>query len=120
MRIANGIFVVLLILFCAVQYNDPDGLFWIGVYGAGVVWCAVAAFHSRLYRQTPVFGLFALTVVAALAGLAYYWPKTPQWWMQDVWWETETAREGMGMMILCVALALAGFVALRIRRVRGG
>jgi hypothetical protein len=36
--------------------------------------------------------------------------------MQDVWWETETAREGMGMMILCVALALAGLVALRARR----
>lgn len=120
MRIANGIFVVLLILFCVAQYNDPDGMFWIGVYGVGVIWCAIAAFQSRLYRQTPVFGLYALSVLAALAGLAYFWPTTPQWWMQDVWWETETAREGMGMMILCIALALAGLVALRARRVRGG
>ena len=66
MRIANGIFVILLILFSAAQYNDPDGLFWVGVYGAGVIWCAIAAFHSCLFTKTPVFGLFALTMLAAL------------------------------------------------------
>lgn len=116
MRVVNGIFVVLLILFSAVQYNDPDGLFWVMVYGAGVVWCGVAAFRSGLFVQTPVFGLYALNLAAAIGGLVYFWPKTPRWWMQDVWWETETAREGMGMMILCVALVFAGIVALRARR----
>ena len=116
MRIANGIFVVLLILFSAVQFNDPDGLFWVVVYGAGVIWCAIAAFHSGLFRRGLVFGLYVLTMLTAIGGLIYFWPKTPQWWLQDVWWETETAREGMGMMILCIALILAGIVALRTRR----
>ena len=116
MRIVNGIFVVLLILFSVAQYNDPDGMFWIIVYGVGALWCGVAAFKSGLFSQSPVFGLYALTLLSSIGGLVYFWPKTPQWWMQDVWWETETAREGMGMMILVLALLIAGVVALRARR----
>lgn len=116
MRIVNGIFVVLLILFSVAQYNDPDGMFWIVVYGVGAIWCGVAAFKSGLFSRSHVFGLYALTLLASLGGLVYFWPTTPQWWMQDVWWETETAREGMGMMILVVALLIAGVVALRARR----
>jgi hypothetical protein len=116
MRIANGILAVLLLLFVAVQWNDPDGLLWMFIYGAGVIWCVIAAFRLHLFASSRVFALFALTFAAALAGLAYYWPKTPQWWMQDVWWETETAREGMGMMILIIALVFAGISALRLRR----
>lgn len=116
MRIINGVLFVLLILFIGVQYNDPDGMLWAAIYGSGVIWCGVAAFRPRLFAMGPVFGLFTLTVVAAIAGLFYFWPDTPRWWMQDVWWETETAREGMGMMILSIALAFTGFVALRFRR----
>jgi len=116
MRIANGVLFVLLILFAAVQLNDPDGLFWIVVYGVGAIWCGIAAFRSGLYTLSPIFGLFSLTCIAALAGLVYFWPKTPNWWMQDVWWETETAREGMGMMILVIALVVAGLVVRTARR----
>jgi len=116
MRIANGVLFVLLVLFAAVQLNDPDGLFWIVVYGIGAIWCGIAAFRSGLYALSPVFGLFSLTCIAALVGLFYFWPKAPNWWMQDVWWETETAREGMGMMILVIALIVAGLVVRKTRR----
>lgn len=112
MRIANGVFAVLLILFAVVQYNDPDGLFWLIVYGVGAVWCALAALRPGALSGI-LFGLFGLTFAAAVAGLVYFWPTTDRWWMQEVWWETETAREGMGMMILIVGLVLAGIVALR-------
>lgn len=116
MRIINGIFALLLLLFAAVQYNDPDGAFWIVVYGIGALWCGLAALRPAIYRISLPFMLFAATVVVALYGLFHFWPDTPDWWKQDVWWETETAREGMGMMILLVALILAGIVALRNRR----
>ena len=115
MRVANGVFTVLLILFAAVQYNDPDGMFWVVVYGIGAVWCAIACFKPTVYAGQTFFA-YLLSLAAAFAGLAYFWPTTPQWWMQDVWWETETAREGMGMMILIVALLIAGGVAFRQRR----
>ena len=116
MRIVNGVLAAFLVLFVAVQLNDPDGALWMVIYGVGAIWCGIAAFRAGLFSATPVFGLFALTCVAALAGLAYYWPTTPGWWKQDVWWETETAREGMGMMILVVSLTFAGLVARRARR----
>ncbi len=116
MRILNGVFTVLLILFVAVQYNDPDGPLWAAIYGVGAVWCAVSAFRARAYSSGAVFGLYALTLIAAVGGLYHYWPTTPHWWMEEVWWSTETAREGMGMMILLAALLIAGVVAVRHRR----
>ena len=116
MRIVNGVLAVLLALFVAVQWNDPDGPFWMVVYGAGAIWCGIAAFRANLFASNPVFGLFALTFAAVIVGLVYFWPTTPGWWKQDVWWETETAREGMGMMIMIVALFFASFGARRARR----
>ncbi len=116
MRIANGILAALLLLFAAVQLNDPDGLFWIVVYGIGAIWCGIAAWRAALYAIPIVYGLYALTCAAALVGLFYFWPSTSEWWMQDVWWETETAREGMGIMILVIALIVAGFIVRRARR----
>ena len=116
MRILNGILCAFLILFAVAQYNDPDGMFWTVVYGAGAIWSAIAAAKPPLARITPVAVAFALSFLAAIGGTIWFWPKTPQWWMQDVWWETETAREGMGMMILVICLIAAGLVLNRARR----
>jgi len=116
MRILNGVFTLLLILFAAVQYNDPDGLFWAVVYGVGVIWCGLAALAPQVYRTLAPFALWMISAASAIAGMVYFWPRTPNFWLQDVWWETETAREGMGMMVLVIALAIAGFVVLRTRR----
>lgn len=115
MRILNAVFACLLILFAVVQYNDPDGLFWAAVYGVGVLWCGVAALRSSLYA-TPAFIIYALSLAATAFGVFWFWPRTPDFWMQDVWWETETAREGMGIMVLLLAMLAAGAVALRARR----
>ena len=116
MRITNGVLCALLILFAVVQYNDPDGVFWIGVYGAGAAWCGLAAVRSDLLANVGVKAVFGLTLAAAIAGVVWFWPTTPEWWKQDVWWTTETAREGMGMMIVVVCLLFAGAVILPARR----
>lgn len=116
MRIANGVFAVLLLLFAAVQYNDPDGPFWVVVYGIGCIWCVIATFKPTLFQLRAAKLLFSISCAGAVYGLVHFWPKTPNWWRQEVWWETETAREGMGMMVLLIALILAGIIALRISR----
>jgi len=116
MRILNGVLLALMILFAAVQYNDPDGPFWAIVYGVGAIWCGLAAFRSGIFASTPPFLLYLASLAAAGFGVVWYWPTTPGWWKQEVWWETETAREGMGMMILVIALLAAGLVAIRARR----
>lgn len=116
MRILNGIFAALLVLFALVQWNDPDGVFWMFVYGIGAVWCAIAAFRPTVFTHSSALLIYGATFVAACFGLARFWPKTPGWWQQDVWWETETAREGMGMMILVLSLIIAGLIVVRVRR----
>jgi hypothetical protein len=115
MRIVNGVLCLLLILFTAVQYNDPDFLLWGFIYGIGVVFTGLAAFRPGLFTSSRVTAVFALCLVASLGGLLYYWPTIPNWWMQDVWWQTETAREGMGMMILVAAMLFAGLTVWRAR-----
>ena len=116
MRIVNGVFTLILILFAAVQYNDPDFALWGAIYGLGAIFTAIAAFRPTMYKRSALSGLYVAALAASTAGLAYYWPTTAHWWMQEVWWETETAREGMGMMIVLAAMLAAGVAVLAARR----
>ncbi len=113
MRILNGIVCVILILFAAVQYNDPDFTFWGPVYGIGALWTGFAALSPGTIQWTPARLMLGLCVAAAIYGVVHFYPTTDRWWAQDVWWETETAREGMGMMIVLVALLIATVVCMR-------
>lgn len=49
-RILNGVMFVLFVLAAAVQYNDPDPVLWMVVYGAGALCCAL-----YLLDMLPVF-----------------------------------------------------------------
>jgi len=113
MRWINLVLCALMVLFAGVQFNDPDGLMWMFIYAIPAAWAAFAFFRPALVAQRmPSFLLLACMVAATLAVL-YYWPKTPGWWKSEVWWEVETAREGMGMMIVLLVLAVAWFTSRR-------
>ncbi len=104
MRYVNGVLCAIMILFAIVQYNDPDFALWIVIYGIPAVWAGVAAFRPAvLLRRLPTAGL-ALCTAAGFVGTAYMWPTTPGWWRQDVWWNNELAREGMGLMVVTLVL----------------
>jgi hypothetical protein len=111
MRIVTAVFCVLMLLFAAVQYNDPDALYWGAIYGVAAIWCGLAAFRPAVVSGAGRMALVACLAIAAF-GVFWYWPKTPGFWHQEVWWVTETAREGMGMMIAFAALLIA-WLALR-------
>ena len=49
MRIANAIMLILFISWAGFQYNDPDGLLWMAVYGAAGIEC-ILYFMGRLPR----------------------------------------------------------------------
>jgi len=116
MRILNIVLFLLMILFMAVQYNDPDGPKWVAIYSVPALWALLGALRP-LWLSIPLLkALLWLSVITALAGMLYYWPKTPGWWTKDVWWETETAREGMGMMIVLVVLLVVSLAAWRQRK----
>ncbi len=116
MRIVYAILAVLLLLFAVAQYNDPDAVFWIAAYGVGAIWCALAALRSSILHLGPVRILFTLSFLLAIVGCIWFWPTVSNWWDINVWWPEltgETSREGMGMMVLTVCLAIASFGVLR-------
>ena len=115
MKILNIILAVLMVLFAGVQYNDPDGLLWAVIYLIPAVWAGLVAFRPAFVRARLPFALLGTCVIASLAGVLYYWPKTPDFWRRDVWWETETAREGMGMMVAAAVLVVVFLSVWRTR-----
>ena len=101
---------VLMLLFAGVQYNDPDGLFWAIIYLIPGAFAALAAFQPAALGGGIGRAALLTAIVAAIGAMIYYWPVTDQFWRVDVWWNTETAREGMGLMIalLVLLVSLAG------------
>ena len=107
MRYVNMLFCVLMILFALVQYNDPDGLLWIAIYMIPAVFAGLAAFQPRQLQSGVGRVALATALVAGIGCVVYYWPTTPEFWRKDVWWQTETAREGMGVTIGFAVLLIA-------------
>lgn len=118
MRYLNGVLCLVMLLFAGVQYNDPDVALWATIYGIPAIWAGLAAFRPGVFQQNWAVVCLALSAAAAVAGLVYYWPQEEGFWRQEVWWTTETAREGMGMMIAAAVLAVVGWTGLRARHRR--
>ncbi len=104
MRLICGVMSVLMLVFAVVQYNDPDALFWGITYGAAGVWAGLATLWPKIFFYGAVRILLGLSLGAAGYGLWYFFPTAENWWQIQVWWETETAREGMGFMFVLLAL----------------
>jgi len=105
MRILHGLLLLLMLLFMAVQYNDPDGPLWIAIYSVPALLMLVAVVRPAVYFHLAgrLVRWGALAVMAA--GVVWFWPSSAGFWRQEVWWETESAREGMGMMIAFLVTA---------------
>lgn len=122
MRIVNGVFCLLLIIFAAVQYNDPDFWRWGAIYGVAALFAALAALRPGLLSAGKGMLAYLVGFALAVAGMFYYWPDTPEWWAPHVWADaavmsdgTEIAREGMGMMVVALAMLIVGVTVLRRR-----
>lgn len=112
MRYVNGVLALMMIAFIAVQYNDPDGPFWMVIYLVPAVCAGLAALRpDLLQRSAGRLGLFACLALAVIATVAF-WPADAFWWRRDVWWESEAAREGMGLMIATAVTAVATITML--------
>ena len=98
-------FGCLFLLAVAVQYNDPDPVFWMVLYGVA----ALITFTA--IKRTP-------RNLAAAAGVAYilgamYW--VPKGW-QRAWIDNEEVREAGGLVICGVwllILAVVGYYEYR-------
>lgn len=119
MKYLNILLCAMMILFIVVQFNDPDGVLWALIYLVPAVWAGLAAFRLNHIFGNRSMAFLGLSVVVALVLTVYYWPSTPGFWRQEVWWETETAREGMGMMIATFVILVAAGTILAAKRRAG-
>lgn len=101
------------LVFAGLQWNDPDAFLWMSAYVVPAGWLMVAAAApSKLYERSVTAAL------AATLGLFTWltvmlWPLERGWWRADVWWSSEAAREGMGLILMTLAL-----LAVVLRRTR--
>ena len=65
MKILNGIFIVIFILFAALQYNDPDPYIWMPVYLYSALLCYLAI-KGKYYPLLYVIGLIVYIGYAAI------------------------------------------------------
>lgn len=104
MRYVMMLLGLLMAAFAAVQYNDPDALLWIVIYLIPAAWAFAAAFRPARVASVAGERLLWTSVAVGAALTVFYWPTVPNFWVKDVWWVEETAREGMGMMIAFAVL----------------
>lgn len=109
MRYVNGFLCAVLALFAIAQYNDPDALLWFLIYGIPAAWAGAVAFRpSLLPHNRSMIVVFAVCLAAAVAGSVYMWPSLPENWIH-----VEEEREGLGLIIVTVALIVVGLTLWR-------
>jgi len=67
LRVASGLMTLLFLLCVVVQYNDPDPIVWMAIYGAAGILSALAALRP---------GRPDWRVAAAVASIAAIWALT--------------------------------------------
>jgi hypothetical protein len=98
-----------LLFFAALQYNDPDGLYWSLVYLLAATWSLLAAFAPQLLLSSLLLRIAApLSIVLFLLGFVILARQLGPGWIHD-----EEARESLGYLICAVTTALAVWDARR-------
>ena len=95
----------LFLLSVVVQYNDPDPVRWMAIYGAALVVCLVVAIRGRMAPVVPVLlaviaVLWSVDWVADGPALAAYAHMFDAWEMKNM--SVEEAREASGLLIVTV------------------
>jgi aminopeptidase N len=121
-RILNGVLALLFLFAVAVQYNDPDPVRWMAIYGAAAAAC-VAAMMRRLPWPMPaaiamIALVWAATLVPEVARLEGTGGLFREWGMANV--GIEEGRELYGLLIVFVWMTVLAIGSRRTGARRGG
>ncbi|MBI2436077.1 MAG: transmembrane 220 family protein [Candidatus Hydrogenedentes bacterium] len=88
-RFANAVMLILFMTAFSWQFNDPDGVLWLMIYGYAAIITAMA--YNRWYTHWAAVG--AVGYFAGFFTLIQHWdPAVP-------WIEIEEVREAFGLLI---------------------
>lgn len=111
MSIIYAFFMLIMLVFAGLQYNDPDGIYWAIIYLVPAMALGIAAFASHYFSTLVGRILLFLAVIILAFGVYVYWPTELGFWKTEVWWDHEPTKEGMGVAIAylftCVTIPLA-------------
>jgi hypothetical protein len=111
-RTLNGLMAVLFAIALAVQFNDPDPLRWMAIYGAALAVSILAAVRGRVpVALTVTVGAIALAWGLLLAGrgggtFRVYQHMFDAWEMRNT--SIEEAREATGLLIVFFWMVVVG------------
>lgn len=123
MKVFNIFFVVIFVLFAALQYNDPDPYLWIPIYMYAATLCYLAA-KGKFY---PTAYLAGIGVYLVYAGYLFFTKDGVMDWVNEHNAENlvqtmkaekpwvEDTREFGGLLILIVVL-LANYIYAKKRK----
>ena len=118
-RVVGALVTVLLAVAVMVQYNDPDPVPWMAIYGAGCALSALAVVRGRA-PATPaaVVGVVALVWGLMIARDAFGRSRLSEMFQS---WEMnssgiEEAREASGLLIVAAWMAVLAIQARITRR----
>jgi hypothetical protein len=120
----NVVLTLWFLLNAAVQFNDPDPLLWIAIYGTVAMIAGLAVF-TRFYLP-----LIAVVLAVCLGGSLYLLPSVFELFLHHEPGElvsgmspdkpyVEEARESLGLLIATAALVYFLVLAIRQRRRTG-
>ena len=118
MKMFNGFFVLVFILFAAVQYNDPDPYLWIPIYLYPALLCYFKVIQKPIHRMAYwagflVFGVYAIYKMFDTNGIIDWVQfhnasniastmKAEQPWVEE-------SREFFGLVIILIVLGINYF-----------
>jgi hypothetical protein len=108
MKYLSLLLSILMFLFVFVQFNDPDFYYWASIYSIPALSSLLVFLNPKIIHKLPLQLLFIILFIVIIFLTGFYWPKESLWWEIDIWWNTETAREGMGMMISSLVMIISG------------
>jgi hypothetical protein len=117
-RVVHSAGAVLFLFSAVVQWNDPDPLPWMAIYGAASILCVAAAMGlGRLRWPATIAGLamvWAIVIFTGLADLTAFTRMFTTYEMMSA--DQEEAREILGLAI--VILWMLGLVAEQLAAAR--
>src|SRR5437868_2060734 len=123
MKIFNVVFIIVFVLFAALQYNDPDPYIWMPIY----LYAAVLCFLAFKGKYFPVLYIVGLTVYLLYAAYLFFDKTGVLNWAEEHDAESlvqtmkatkpwiEETREFGGLFIVMVAL-IVNMIWLKKRR----
>src|SRR5687768_13414352 len=117
MRVANIVMAVIFLLAVAVQYNDPDPIQWMTLYGLAAVSCFLAVKGKLPWFVPAAIGVVALIWAATLVPGVMRAPSLDGFFgsVQMKTPAVEEAREIFGLLIVVLWMTVLAVKSFRHR-----